>query len=196
MICRSKVNRGNYFKYQDIYLKTLKYLVNMRRVSIYFLILFSCLFVCFCSVSVFLRILYKGKHLLNKCITRYTIATTIWHWLKISNTFRGNLFNENLETIPRRISYYNHFVTSVQIRSFFWSLFPSIRTEYGDLLLKSPYSVKICENMDQKKNTYLDKFQAINFLPILPFILILSSNIQQLLHNPIVPGVHWKVTHT
>ena len=130
MICRSKVNRGNYFKYQDIYLKTLKSLVNMRRVSIYFLILFSCLFVCFCSVSVFLRILYKGKHLLNKCITRYTIATTIWHWLKISNTFRGNLFNENLETIPRRISYYNHFVTSVQIRSFFWSLFPSIRTEY------------------------------------------------------------------
>ena len=196
MICRSKVNRGNYFKYQDIYLKTLKYLVNMRRVSIYFLILFSCLFVCFCSVSVFLRILYKGKHLLSKCITRYTIATTIWHWLKISNTFRGNLFNENLETIPRRISYYNHFVTSVQIRSFFWSLFPSIRTEYGDLLLKSPYSVKICENTDQKKNTYLDKFQAINFLPILPFILILSSNIQQLLHNPIVPGVHWKVTHT
>ena len=196
MICRSKVNRGNYFKYQDIYLKTLKSLVNMRRVSIYFLILFSCLFVCFCSVSVFLRILYKGKHLLSKRITRYTIAATIWHWLKISNTFRGHLFNENLETIPRRISYYNHFVASVQIRSFFWSVFPSIRTEYGDLLLKSPYSVKICENMDQKKNTYLDKFQAINFLPILPFILILSSNIQQLLHNPIVPGVHLKVTHT
>ena len=32
-------------------------------------------------------------------------------------------------------------VKSVQIRSFFWSIFSCIRTEYGDLLRKSPYSV-------------------------------------------------------
>ena len=40
---------------------------------------------------------------------------------------------------------------SVQMRSFFWSVFFCIRTEYGYLLRKSPYSVRIQENMDQKK---------------------------------------------
>ena len=45
----------------------------------------------------------------------------------------------------------NHCVKSVQIRSFFWSVFSCIRTEYGDLLRKSPYSVQIQENTDQKK---------------------------------------------
>ena len=44
-----------------------------------------------------------------------------------------------------------HCVKSVQIRRFFWSEFCSIRTEYGDLLRKSPYSVRIQENEDQKK---------------------------------------------
>ena len=33
---------------------------------------------------------------------------------------------------------------------FFWSVFSCIRTEYGDLLRKSPYSVRIQENTDQK----------------------------------------------
>ena len=44
-----------------------------------------------------------------------------------------------------------HFVKSVQVRSFFWSVFFRIRTEYGDLLRKSLYSVRIRENTDQKK---------------------------------------------
>ena len=39
----------------------------------------------------------------------------------------------------------------VQIRSFFWSVFSCTQTEYGDLRSKSPYSVRIQENMDQKK---------------------------------------------
>ena len=43
-----------------------------------------------------------------------------------------------------------HCVKSVQIRSFFWSLFSYIRIEYGDWS-KSPYSVRIQENTDQKK---------------------------------------------
>ena len=34
---------------------------------------------------------------------------------------------------------------------FFWSVFSCIRKEYGDLLHKSPYSVQIQENTDQKK---------------------------------------------
>ena len=51
----------------------------------------------------------------------------------------------------RNLSKYIHCVKSVQIRSFFWSVFPCIRTEYGDLLRKSPYSVRVLENTDQKK---------------------------------------------
>ena len=45
----------------------------------------------------------------------------------------------------------NHCVKRVQIRSFFRSIFPRIRTEYGYLLHKSPYSVRMQENTEQKK---------------------------------------------
>ena len=40
---------------------------------------------------------------------------------------------------------------SVQIRCFFWSAFSGIRTEYGEILRISPYSVRMWENTDQKK---------------------------------------------
>ena len=43
------------------------------------------------------------------------------------------------------------FVKSVQIRSFLWSVFSCVRTEYGDLRSKSLYSVQIQEITDQKK---------------------------------------------
>ena len=42
-------------------------------------------------------------------------------------------------------------VKSVQIRSFFWSLFSCIQTEYGDLRGKFKYSVRKQEKTDQKK---------------------------------------------
>ena len=47
---------------------------------------------------------------------------------------------------------------------FFWSVFSRIRTEYGDLRNKPPYSVRIQENADQKNSRYgqflrSDKFQ-------------------------------------
>ena len=44
-----------------------------------------------------------------------------------------------------------HCMISFQIRSFFWSVFSCIRTEYVDLNRKSPYSVRMRENTDQKK---------------------------------------------
>ena len=44
-----------------------------------------------------------------------------------------------------------HCVKSVQIRSFPGSYFAVVWTEYGDLLHKSPYSVRIRENTDQEK---------------------------------------------
>ena len=36
----------------------------------------------------------------------------------------------------------------------FWSVFSSIRTEYGEILRISPYSVGMQENMDQKNSQY------------------------------------------
>ena len=39
----------------------------------------------------------------------------------------------------------------VQIRSFFWPVFSRIWTEYGEIRSISPYSVRMRENMDQKK---------------------------------------------
>ena len=42
-------------------------------------------------------------------------------------------------------------VKYVQIRSFFWSVFSGIRTEYGDIRSISPYLVRMWENTDQKK---------------------------------------------
>ena len=44
----------------------------------------------------------------------------------------------------------DHSAKSVQIRSYFWSFFPCIRTEYGNFRSKSSYSVQIQENTDQK----------------------------------------------
>ena len=51
-----------------------------------------------------------------------------------------------------------HCMKSAQIRSFFWSVFSHIRTEYGGLRSKSQYSVLIRENTDQKKLRILTLF--------------------------------------
>ena len=48
-----------------------------------------------------------------------------------------------------------HCVKSVQMRSFFWSLF----SEYGEILHISPYSVRMRKN-GPEKTPYLDTFQA------------------------------------
>ena len=45
----------------------------------------------------------------------------------------------------------NHYVKSVHLRNFFWSVFSRTRAEYGDLFRKSPYSACVQENADQKK---------------------------------------------
>ena len=47
-----------------------------------------------------------------------------------------------------------HCVKSVQIRSYFWSVFSRIRTEYGEILRISPYSVRMLENTDQKNSVF------------------------------------------
>ena len=37
---------------------------------------------------------------------------------------------------------------------FFWSAFPRIRTEYGEIFHISSYSVRLWENMDQENSEY------------------------------------------
>ena len=44
-----------------------------------------------------------------------------------------------------------HCAKCVQTRSFFWSVFSRIRTQYGEILRISPYSVQMRQNTDQKK---------------------------------------------
>ena len=56
------------------------------------------------------------------------------------------------QSLRKRIQIrFTHCVKSVQMRSFFWSVFSRIRTEYRDLLCKSPYSVRMRENKNQEK---------------------------------------------
>ena len=43
----------------------------------------------------------------------------------------------------------------------FWYVFSRIWTKYGDLFRKSPYSVQMQENTDQKKNPCLHTFHAV-----------------------------------
>ena len=50
--------------------------------------------------------------------------------------------------------HFSHTVQRVQIRSFFWSVFFSIRTEYGDLRSKSLYLVRIPKNEYQKNSVF------------------------------------------
>ena len=42
----------------------------------------------------------------------------------------------------------------------FWSAFSHIRTEYGEILCISPYSVQMPENADQN-NSEMDTFYAV-----------------------------------
>ena len=82
----------------------------------------------------------------------------------------------------------SHCVKSVQIRSYFWSVFSRIWTEYGEIQRISPYSVRMPENVDHnsvfghfscslsfnwflpqeigifKKVTCIEKWSASNYL--------------------------------
>ena len=62
-----------------------------------------------------------------------------------------------------------------QIRSFFWSVFSRIRSEYGEIRRISPYSVRMRENTDQKKTPYLNTFHVVylfvSFWHFSPYLL-------------------------
>ena len=66
----------------------------------------------------------------------------LWHLLTVSAFDPVFQFNDG-------VCKGKHCMKSVQIRSFFWYVFSRIKTEYGDLLRKSPYSVCIQENAEK-----------------------------------------------
>ena len=47
---------------------------------------------------------------------------------------------------------------------FFWSVFSLIRTEYGEILCISPFSVRMPENTDQKNSKYGPFLHSVNNL--------------------------------
>ena len=57
--------------------------------------------------------------------------------------------------------FYQYSVKIAQIRSFPWSVFSCIRTKCGDLLRKSPYSVRIQKKYGPEKTPYLHTFYAV-----------------------------------
>ena len=65
----------------------------------------------------------------------------------------GNFLCENVvrQEIYRKTLKICDYVKSVRIQSFFWTVFSSTRTQYGYLLSKSPYRVRIRENTNQRK---------------------------------------------
>ena len=76
-----------------------------------------------------------------------------------------------------------HCVKSVQVRSFFWSVFCCIRTEYGDLRSKSSYSVRIQEHRDQKKFRIqwesLQKFTILCYRILVKFLYLNCRSAKQ-----------------
>ena len=78
----------------------------------------------------------------------------------------------------------SHCVKSVHIRSFFWSVFSRIQTEYKEILGISPHLVRMRENTDQKNSVFghfsrsiinHDYFQRVFFRLYAALILLTKS---------------------
>ena len=86
----------------------------------------------------------KNCHLLTRRRLRNTL------WLKIIIELLVFLYSVCLASLCLFNHSFRHCVKSVQIQSYFRSVFSCFWTEYGDLRSKSPYSVQIKENTDHK----------------------------------------------
>ena len=80
-------------------------------------------------------------------------------WL-IFSKFECGLYNPKLDQIFN-INKIVSLRESVQILSFFWSLFSRTRDEYRDLLRTSPYLTWVRKNSIRKKTLYWDTFHAV-----------------------------------
>ena len=112
-----------------------------------------------------LNLLLLLKH--SWCFKRYLTHSfpmhpfsTAWKHPKTGEVGKGCIGNEwvKIKLVARKASVAHlpsrvqlHCVKSVQIRSFFWSIFSRSRAEYVDLLRRSPYSARVRENTAPKK---------------------------------------------
>ena len=64
-----------------------------------------------------------------------------------------------------------HCVKSVQIRSYFWSVFSCIRTEYGEILYLSVFSPNAGKYRPEM-TPYLDTFRAVTLTQYIPVSFI------------------------
>ena len=105
------------------------------------------------SLNPFFLIVYEVRKR-NKCIKIRDAQKLLQasFWVK---QFSKNVFKRLFKTICYRKNLFDvsskHCVKSVQTRSFFWSVFSLIWTEYGEIWSISRYSVQMRENTDQKK---------------------------------------------
>ena len=76
-----------------------------------------------------------------------------------------------------------HCLKSVQIRSFFWSVFSGIRTEYGEIRSISPYSVQMRENADMNNSDFRYLLHSENYaLRFLKITVTQTCNILLIFH--------------
>ena len=111
---------------------------------------------------------FLSEHPFNKCaIFRKKNLSYRLILTRACTVYQGVRNVHFLENFAYVLNAWSHCVKSVQIRSFLWSIFSCIPTEYGDLQSKSPYSVRIQENMDLKKLRIWTLFTQCPFLCIL-----------------------------
>ena len=84
--------------------------------------------------------------------------TLFWTPERLTKT--AVLRNEVLD-FQGQIRFHSHCVKSIQVRSFFWSVFSRIRTEYGEILVSLCIQSE-CGEIRTRKNSYLDTFHAVS----------------------------------
>ena len=89
----------------------------------------------------------KRKNYWQFCPNKYNVIMDIWH-----NFVSLNMSIRLFEVIE--ISIRRSLRKKCPYSEFFWSLFSHIRTDYGEILRISPYSVLMRENTDQKNSVF------------------------------------------
>ena len=115
-------------------------------------------------------VLFRKVAILKNSELPWSISTEVFFSFIIRQPYLGFLgFYRKFSGQLSNISYVTNCAKSVQIRSYFWSVFSCIRTEYGNLLRKSPYSVRMQGNTDQKKLRIWTLFTQWQFLWLIIF---------------------------
>ena len=72
--------------------------------------------------------------------------------MHLTNSGKAGLQDAPLLTLLEIIYSFHHCLKIVRMWNFSWSTISWVRTEYGDLLRKTPHLVQMQENIDQKNS--------------------------------------------